>query len=109
MERFGLGLSLCDGAGGKGQHIALLPVGQQRFAVRIATDTAPARLSDNTALDRERRVAVFLAITCQYVRPDGGDFLDAGYRKSFDHPCGNHAVDGQLVLVDADGMQSRSE
>ena len=109
MERFGLGLSFGDGAGGKGQHIALLPVGQQRFAVRIATDTAPARLSDNTALNRERRVAALLAITCQHVRPDGGDFLDAGCRESFDHSCSYHAVDGQLVLVDADGVQSRSE
>ena len=109
MERFGLGLSFGNGAGGKGQHIALLPAGQDCVAVRIATDTAPARLSDNTALYRERRVAAFLAIACQYVRPDGGDFLDAGCREGFDHSRGNHAVDGQLVLVDADGMQSRGE
>ena len=109
MERFGLGLSFGNGAGGKGQHVTLLPVGQDCVAVCIATDTTPARLSDNTALYRERRVAAFLAIACQYVRPDGGDFLDAGCRESFDHSRGNHAVDGQLVLVDADGVQSRSE
>ena len=109
MERFGLGLSFCDGAGGKGQHVALFPIGQDCVAVRFATDTAPARLTDDATLNCERRVAALLAIACQYVRPDGGDFLDAGCREGFDHSRGNHAVDGQLVLVDADGVQSRGE
>ena len=91
MQRFGLGLSLCDGGGFQCQRVAFLPAGEDGFLfLFLAIDSTPPGLFDDAAFCHELRSGT--------LRRNSGCVFDAFFRESLNHASGNHLIDDTIFF-----------
>ena len=102
MQRFGLGLSLCDGGGFQCQRVAFLPAGEDGFLfLFLAIDSTPPGLFDDAAFCHELRSGT--------LRRNSGCVFDAFFRESLNHASGNHLIDDTVFFGEEQRFLARDE